>query len=234
MSPEAFEARAHQGLLADGGRVHQEPGEVEAPGGEKRRGTEQGTLQLKHKLKLIKNWLQRLMTWEEHPCLLATWRRSSTTTMRSCRPVSGPSTMSPSSPLLTRTSWSLGALSCSTIRWTKATWKQAQIQYVGARCGWCTLWRHWPHGCRHEARESPDWELRRYWRSWYTNPGELTSFNAVSLNPYLCPFRIGANWEISKLQEIKESVELPLTHPEYYEEMGIKPPKGVRWAFPIY
>ncbi|KFB53206.1 AGAP003215-PA-like protein [Anopheles sinensis] len=27
--------------------------------------------------------------------------------------------------------------------------------------------------------------------------------------------------------EIKESVELPLTHPEYYEEMGIKPPKGV-------
>uniref|UniRef100_A0A674F3L5 Proteasome 26S subunit, ATPase 1 n=1 Tax=Salmo trutta TaxID=8032 RepID=A0A674F3L5_SALTR len=25
----------------------------------------------------------------------------------------------------------------------------------------------------------------------------------------------------------KESVELPLTHPEYYEEMGIKPPKGV-------
>ena len=28
-------------------------------------------------------------------------------------------------------------------------------------------------------------------------------------------------------QEIKESVELPLTHPEYYEEMGIRPPKGV-------
>merc|ERR1712170_45715 len=31
----------------------------------------------------------------------------------------------------------------------------------------------------------------------------------------------------SQVQEIKESVELPLTHPEYYEEMGIKPPKGV-------
>merc|ERR1712178_154518 len=30
-----------------------------------------------------------------------------------------------------------------------------------------------------------------------------------------------------QIQEIKESVELPLTHPEYYEEMGIKPPKGV-------
>merc|ERR1711990_665718 len=30
-----------------------------------------------------------------------------------------------------------------------------------------------------------------------------------------------------QIQEIKESVELPLTPPEYYEEMGIKPPKGV-------
>lgn len=27
--------------------------------------------------------------------------------------------------------------------------------------------------------------------------------------------------------EIKEAVELPLTHPELYEEIGIKPPKGV-------
>ncbi|KAF7479213.1 hypothetical protein GHT09_009681 [Marmota monax] len=31
----------------------------------------------------------------------------------------------------------------------------------------------------------------------------------------------------NQIQGIKESVELPLTHPEYYEEMGIKPPKGV-------
>eukprot|EP00123_Amoebidium_parasiticum_P015212 comp22836_c3_seq1/m.35947 comp22836_c3_seq1/g.35947 ORF comp22836_c3_seq1/g.35947 comp22836_c3_seq1/m.35947 type:complete len:440 (-) comp22836_c3_seq1:45-1364(-) len=30
-----------------------------------------------------------------------------------------------------------------------------------------------------------------------------------------------------QIQEIKEAVELPLTHPEFYEEMGIKPPKGV-------
>merc|ERR1712131_34434 len=30
-----------------------------------------------------------------------------------------------------------------------------------------------------------------------------------------------------QIQEIKESVELPLTHPAHYEEMGIKPPKGV-------
>ena len=29
-----------------------------------------------------------------------------------------------------------------------------------------------------------------------------------------------------QIQEIKESVELPLTHPELYEEMGIRPPKG--------
>jgi len=27
--------------------------------------------------------------------------------------------------------------------------------------------------------------------------------------------------------EIKEAVELPLTHPEYFDEMGVKPPKGV-------
>ena len=31
----------------------------------------------------------------------------------------------------------------------------------------------------------------------------------------------------SQIQEIKESVELPLTHPELYEEIGIRPPKGV-------
>ena len=30
-----------------------------------------------------------------------------------------------------------------------------------------------------------------------------------------------------QIQEIKESVELPLTHPELYEDMGITPPKGV-------
>merc|ERR1719491_2256354 len=30
-----------------------------------------------------------------------------------------------------------------------------------------------------------------------------------------------------QVQEIKEAVELPLTHPELYEDVGIKPPKGV-------
>jgi 26S proteasome regulatory subunit T2 len=30
-----------------------------------------------------------------------------------------------------------------------------------------------------------------------------------------------------QIQEIKEAVELPLSHPEIYENIGIKPPKGV-------
>jgi len=30
-----------------------------------------------------------------------------------------------------------------------------------------------------------------------------------------------------QVQELKEAVELPLTHPELYDEIGIKPPKGV-------
>ena len=30
-----------------------------------------------------------------------------------------------------------------------------------------------------------------------------------------------------QIQELKESVELPLTRPELYEEMGVRPPKGV-------
>eukprot|EP01083_Nonionella_stella_P002652 7594_1 len=30
-----------------------------------------------------------------------------------------------------------------------------------------------------------------------------------------------------QIQEVKEAVELPMTHPELYEDVGIKPPKGV-------
>ncbi len=30
----------------------------------------------------------------------------------------------------------------------------------------------------------------------------------------------------AQVQEIKEAVELPLTHPELYEDIGIKPPKA--------
>ena len=41
-----------------------------------------------------------------------------------------------------------------------------------------------------------------------------------------------------QVQEIKEAVELPLTHPELYEDIGIKPPKVLMcchpsaWALP--
>jgi 26S proteasome regulatory subunit T2 len=31
----------------------------------------------------------------------------------------------------------------------------------------------------------------------------------------------------TQIQEVKEAVELPMTHPELYEDMGIRPPKGV-------
>ena len=30
-----------------------------------------------------------------------------------------------------------------------------------------------------------------------------------------------------QIQEMKEAVELPMTHPEIYQDIGIKPPKGV-------
>lgn len=30
-----------------------------------------------------------------------------------------------------------------------------------------------------------------------------------------------------QIQEVKEAVEFPLTHPELYEDIGINPPKGV-------
>ena len=35
-----------------------------------------------------------------------------------------------------------------------------------------------------------------------------------------------------QVQEIKEAVELPLTHPELYEDIGIKPPKARHWRPP--
>lgn len=42
-----------------------------------------------------------------------------------------------------------------------------------------------------------------------------------------CLCRVANSFFVGLLSIIQESVELPLTHPEYYEEMGIKPPKGV-------
>lgn len=41
---------------------------------------------------------------------------------------------------------------------------------------------------------------------------------------FLCTLIMQTTYIVVLMQE---SVELPLTHPEYYEEMGIKPPKGV-------
>lgn len=38
----------------------------------------------------------------------------------------------------------------------------------------------------------------------------------------------------AQVQEIKEAVELPLTHPELYEDIGIKPPKVRAWGAPRY
>lgn len=32
---------------------------------------------------------------------------------------------------------------------------------------------------------------------------------------------------VEQIKEVKEAVELPMTHPELYEDIGIKPPKGV-------
>ena len=37
----------------------------------------------------------------------------------------------------------------------------------------------------------------------------------------------GRIFRVFYVSVLQEAVELPLTHPEYYEEMGIKPPKGV-------
>jgi len=42
---------------------------------------------------------------------------------------------------------------------------------------------------------------------------EIKVSETFTFNKFIFPFQ--------------EAVELPLTHPEYYEEMGIKPPKGV-------
>ena len=50
---------------------------------------------------------------------------------------------------------------------------------------------------------------------------EATMHEVIFLLPRIEQTDVSAVWQI------KESVELPLTHPEYYEEMGIRPPKGV-------
>ena len=61
------------------------------------------------------------------------------------------------------------------------------------------------------------WFLLRFWaasRPLYLTQAPLESYADIG----------GLETQI---QEIKEAVELPLAHPELYEEVGIKPPKGV-------
>jgi 26S proteasome regulatory subunit T2 len=53
----------------------------------------------------------------------------------------------------------------------------------------------------------------------------LVSVMKVEKAPQETYADIGGLYE--QIQEIKEAVELPLTHPELYEEIGIRPPKGV-------
>ena len=57
-------------------------------------------------------------------------------------------------------------------------------------------------------------------KKWRKDPLTQSLFKAVVWSPNKEPHCI-----LHFLSQ--ESVELPLTHPEYYEEMGIKPPKGV-------
>ena len=46
--------------------------------------------------------------------------------------------------------------------------------------------------------------------------------------PRVCFARFSFKFHVlGSMQEIKEAVELPLTHPELYDDIGIKPPKGV-------
>lgn len=52
----------------------------------------------------------------------------------------------------------------------------------------------------------------------------LCSFVSFFFSHFPFPFSLQLDKQI---QEVKEAVELPLTHPELYEDIGIKPPKGV-------
>lgn len=92
--------------------------------------------------------------------------------------------------------------------------------FTGPRCCRSIIRWHRPYGDRHETGEGSARNLRRYW--WYVFCS--TSVEDFTSGPLIRSFSAGLDTQI---QEIKESVELPLTHPEYYEEMGIKPPKGV-------
>lgn len=63
-----------------------------------------------------------------------------------------------------------------------------------------------------------------HWHCEQWNSHHASTFQLICEN--LNDINLNVDLSIACLQEIKEAVELPLTHPEYYEEMGIKPPKG--------
>ena len=52
-------------------------------------------------------------------------------------------------------------------------------------------------------------------------PSLFTYFLCINAHAIL----LGSPLDTSQITEIKEAVELPLTHPELYEDIGIKPPK---------
>ncbi len=78
--------------------------------------------------------------------------------------------------------------------------------------------------------------------SWVMTPRHLWDSQCLYqlFVPRRCPLEFNAHVQVEKaplesyadvggleqqVQEIKEAVELPLTHPELYEDIGIKPPK---------
>jgi Cdc6-like AAA superfamily ATPase len=58
-------------------------------------------------------------------------------------------------------------------------------------------------------------------------PFRFAFYNSLFFPPLFQPTRPLPFLSPSSCPPAQESVELPLTHPELYEEMGIRPPKGV-------
>eukprot|EP00967_Tisochrysis_lutea_P089110 scaffold126712_cov26-Tisochrysis_lutea.AAC.3 len=86
-----------------------------------------------------------------------------------------------------------------------------------------TTRRGGPHGVCDEGRQGTPRVIRRHWRAGDPDPGVDRLARPARLAPPL-PYSPPA---LLAPQEIKEAVELPLTHPELYEDIGIRPPKGV-------
>ena len=83
---------------------------------------------------------------------------------------------------------------------------------LGAFCGWHPSRRDGSNGLGHEGLF-----LRS---SLYSAVRWVVQVEKAPLESYA---DVGGLEQ--QIQEIKEAVELPLTHPELYEDIGIKPPK---------